>query len=141
MFGEYSSDNIPLGIQMDTVQNFTLNIDGNGNSCSLPCSSVNKVWFNGHKVICLQRAAQPSPPDASSYSRLQLNLACVPDPGTGTRLALTLHPALYMGGPKMWLCGPDFHTSGLGSTALSVHLKLSLPSPQLAPNAIISFRS
>lgn len=56
---------------MDTVQNFILNIDGNGNSCSLPCSSVNKVWFNGHKVICLQRAAQPSPPDASSYSRLQ----------------------------------------------------------------------
>lgn len=36
---------------MDRVQNFILNSDSNGSSCSLQCPDVNKVWFNGHKIL------------------------------------------------------------------------------------------
>lgn len=44
-------------------------------------------------------------------------------------------------GPKMWFRGPGSRTVGLCSTAPPVHPKLSSPSPQLAQNAMNSFRS
>lgn len=121
---------------MDRVQNFTSNIDSNGNSSSLPCSGVNKVWFNGHNIMFAK-----SNPTFPTRCNLLGQTPAEPGVSTRPRLTLTRHPALCLGGPKMWLLGPDFHISGLGSTALSVHMKLSLASPQLAQNALISFRS